>query len=124
MEKAKTVAFERADILIAEIRASEKKASELIEAAQKEADNLISHAQLNALTILKEEEDKAIKNREYELAIRWRDSIYKLERNLDIYDFVHIIDQMRAENRLGKYRELAKIYKEQYNKLVQGQPDK
>ncbi len=74
--------------------------------------------------ILKKEEKRAVERGEYELAIRWRDSIYKLEKKLDVYDFVHIIDQMWAENRLGEYEALAQKYRESYRKLTPGQPDK
>lgn len=76
------------------------------------------------LEVLKKEEEQAVGREEYELAIRWRDSRYKLEKGLDIYDFVHIVDQMRTEGRLGKYEELAQKFREQYKKFVPGQPDK
>jgi hypothetical protein len=76
------------------------------------------------LKILREEEKKAVVNREYELAIRWRDSIYKLEKGLDVYDFVHIIDQMRAEGKLDQYQDLARKFRDAYNKLSPGQPEK
>ncbi len=76
------------------------------------------------VAILKVEEKNAVERHEYELAIRWRDSRYKLEKGLDMYDFVHIVDQMRAEGKMGKYNELAAKFRDQYKKFVPGQADK
>lgn len=76
------------------------------------------------IAILQDEEKMAVERCEYELAIRWRDSRYKLEKGLDIYDFVHIVDQMRLEGKMGEYEELAAKYREEYKKFVPGQADK
>ncbi len=76
------------------------------------------------LVLLKNEEQQAIERGEYELAIRWRDSRYKLEHGLDIYDLIHVVDQMRAEGKMGEYEALAKKYREEHHRLVPGQPDK
>ncbi len=78
------------------------------------------HALLDALKL---EEERAISNREYEQAIKWRDSIYKLEKDLDIYDAVHIMDLFRAEADISKFEEFLKEYKEKYNILSKGQPE-
>jgi hypothetical protein len=75
------------------------------------------------IEILKKELEKAVTRREFEQAIRWRDSIYKLEHGLDIYNLVHIVDQLRAEGRLGEYARLTEKYKKKYKKIVPGQPE-
>jgi len=75
------------------------------------------------IEILKKELEKAISRQEFEQVIRWRDSIYKLEHGLDIYSLVHIVDQLRAEGRLGEYAKLTEKYKERYKKIVSGQPE-
>lgn len=76
------------------------------------------------LEILRKEMKKATEREEFEAAIRWRDAIYKLERSLDIYDVVHVVDQLRSEEKLGEYAALTEKYKKQYRKLAPGQPDK
>lgn len=76
------------------------------------------------LDALKIEEQRARKNREYEQAIKWRDAQYKLERDLDIYDAVHVMDLFRAEGDFDKFEKILKEYKDQYNLLSKGQPDK
>lgn len=74
---------------------------------------------LDALAI----EEKAVASRrEYEQAIKWRDARYKLEKDLDIYDAVHIIDQFRNDGNFDKFQEILKEYKEKYNFLSKGQP--
>lgn len=75
------------------------------------------------LEILKTEEKKAASRGEYEQAIKWRDARYKLKQGLDIYDTIHIVDQMRMEGKLGDYKKLTKKYRERYEKLVPGQPE-
>ncbi|MBI4999227.1 hypothetical protein HZB97_00465, partial [Candidatus Gottesmanbacteria bacterium] len=75
------------------------------------------------IEILKKELEKAVTRREFEQAIRWRDSIYKLEHGLDIYNLVHIVDQLRAEGRLGEYARLTEKYKKRYKRIVSGQPE-
>lgn len=38
--------------------------------------------------------DKAAKNREYEKAIKWRDAVKKLDQGTDIYDVLHVVDEL------------------------------
>lgn len=49
------------------------------------------------LMILEFEDEmkKAIDNLEFEKAIKWRDAIYKLKEETDIYDVLHVIDDLR-----------------------------
>lgn len=75
------------------------------------------------IEILKKEMAIAVSRQEFEQAIRWRDSIYKLEHGLDIYNLVHVVDQLRAEGRLGEYAKLTEEYKKKYQKLTPGQPE-
>ncbi|MBU2579329.1 UvrB/UvrC motif-containing protein [Patescibacteria group bacterium] len=49
------------------------------------------------LIILEFEDEmkKAIKKQEFEKAIKWRDAIYKLKAGVDIYDVLHVVDDLR-----------------------------
>ena len=75
------------------------------------------------LQALKEEEVKAREVREYEKAIKWRDSQYKLERDLDIYDAVHIMDIFRLEGNFDRFKEILQEYKDKYKEISKGQPE-
>jgi len=75
------------------------------------------------LEALKKQEKKASENREYEQAIKWRDAQYKLERDLDIYDAVHIMDLFRLEGDFKQFEKLLEKYREEYKKLSKGQPE-
>ncbi len=75
------------------------------------------------LEALGEEEKKAASNREYEKAIKWRDSQYKLERDLDIYDAVHVLDVFRVEGDFKRFEEILAKHKELYKKISIGQPE-
>lgn len=75
------------------------------------------------LKALKDEEMAAAGRREYESAIKWRDSQYKLERDLDIYDAVHVIDLFRAEGNFAKFEEYLKDYRKRYREVSKGQPE-
>lgn len=75
------------------------------------------------LEALKIQERKAAENREYEQAIKWRDGQYKLERDLDIYDAVHILDLFRNEGDFDKFNEILSEYKNQFRKISKGQPE-
>ncbi|TSC53704.1 MAG: Alpha-galactosidase [Microgenomates group bacterium LiPW_16] len=82
------------------------------------------HGEYEAIIeILKKELAKAVARQEFEQAIRWRDSIYKLEHGLDIYSLIHVVDQLRAEGRLGEYARLTEKYKKRYKRIVGGQPE-
>ncbi len=73
------------------------------------------------LSVLEKEERSAAKRGEYEQAAKWRDGRFKLENGLDVYDAMHIVDQLRAEGRLGNFSKLTKKYKDRYRLLVPGQ---
>lgn len=76
------------------------------------------------LEALKIQEENARNSREYEQAIKWRDAQYKLEKDLDIYDAVHIMDLFRVEGDYQKFQELLAEHKAKYLELSKGQPDK
>lgn len=75
------------------------------------------------LEALKIQEKKASDNREYEQAIKWRDGQYKLERDLDIYDAVHILDLFRNEGDFEKFNEILSEYKNKFREISKGQPE-
>ncbi len=75
------------------------------------------------LDMMKDLEKKAAKSGEYEKAILWRDSIYKLETKLDIYDTINAIDLLRVEIPHEKVEATINKYKEQYQKIRGGQPE-
>ncbi len=41
-----------------------------------------------------DEMEKAAKKREFEKAVKWRDAIMKLEQGTDIYDVLHVVDEL------------------------------
>ena len=73
------------------------------------------------LSVLKKEERLAAKRGEYEQAARWRDARVKLDKGLDVYDAMHIVDQLRAEGRMGNFPKLTKKYNAKFRRLVPGQ---
>jgi len=73
---------------------------------------------------------RASRNRNYEKAILWRDAIWKLKTKNDIYDLVHAVNLLRIElpeefRQIDpKLNELFNKYKEKYDKIKPGQPEK
>jgi len=84
------------------------------------AEEGVYHAFMNMMSKL---EKKAVKNREYEQAILWRDAMYKLEHKTDIYDTINAIDLLRAEVPNKEVEKTIERYKEQYRKMRGGQPE-
>ncbi len=68
-------------------------------------------------------EQKAVENREYEKAVLWRDAVYKLERKLDIYEAINIIDLVRLEIPYEEVEKTIEKYKDEYRKIRGGQPE-
>lgn len=75
------------------------------------------------IDMMKSLEEKAVKRGEYEKAILWRDSIYKLENKLDIYDTVNAIDLLRVEIPHQEVEETLDRYTEKYKAMRGGQPE-
>ena len=68
-------------------------------------------------------EKEAIKKREYEKAILWRDAAYKLKNKLDIYDTISAIDLLRVEIPHEEVEKTVEEYKEKYRQIHGGQPE-
>ena len=66
---------------------------------------------------------EAAKKGEYEKAILWRDSIYKLQNKLDIYDTINAIDLLRIEIPHNEVEATIEKYKEKYREIRGGQPE-
>lgn len=75
------------------------------------------------MDMMKELEKKAVENREYEKAILWRDSMYKLENKLDIYDTINAIDLLRIEIPNKEVEDIILKYKDRYREIRGGQPE-
>ncbi|OGZ34667.1 MAG: hypothetical protein A2174_02555 [Candidatus Portnoybacteria bacterium RBG_13_41_18] len=75
------------------------------------------------IDMMKKLEKKAARAGEYEKAILWRDSIFKLENRLDIYDTISAIDLLRVEIPNEQVEKTIAKYKEQYSKIRGGQPE-
>jgi len=76
------------------------------------------------LELLKEEELKSSSSKEYEQAIKWRDAQMKLEKGFDVYDSVHVIDQLMGFVDFKRYEDLVEKYRKEYRYINSGQPEK
>ena len=75
------------------------------------------------IDLMKQQEEKAAQNREYEAAVLWRDAIYKLENKLDIYDALHVVDMLRIQIGNEEVEKVIAEYKQQYRQIRGGQPE-
>lgn len=75
------------------------------------------------IDMMKKLEREAAKKGEYEKAILWRDSIYKLQNKLDIYDTINAIDLLRVEIPHKEVEETIEKYKDKYRQIRGGQPE-
>ena len=75
------------------------------------------------IDMMKKLEREAAKKGEYEKAILWRDSIYKLQNKLDIYDTINAIDLLRVEIPHKEVEEMIEKYKDKYRQIRGGQPE-
>jgi len=75
------------------------------------------------LEMMEKLEKKAVKEREYEKAILWRDAAYKLKNKLDIYDTINAIDLLRVEIPYEEVEKTIEEYKEKYRQIRGGQPE-
>jgi aspartokinase-like uncharacterized kinase len=67
---------------------------------------------------------EAAKKKNFERAILWRDAIWKLETKNDIYDAIHAVDLLRLEVPDPQLKKLMDRYKENYEKIKPGQPER
>lgn len=75
------------------------------------------------IELMRQLETKAVAKREYEKAILWRDAVYKLEHNLDIYDALNAIELVRLEIPDPEIAAMIEKYKERYFTIRGGQPE-
>lgn len=75
------------------------------------------------MTMMKNLEKKAARSREYEKAILWRDSAYKLSHKLDIYDTINAVDLLRVEMPHEEVEKTIEKYKGKYRAIRGGQPE-
>lgn len=75
------------------------------------------------IDMMKGLEKSAAENGEYEKAILWRDSLYKLQNKLDIYDTINAIDLLRIEIPHEQVEKIIEQYKEKYRSIRGGQPE-
>jgi hypothetical protein len=72
------------------------------------------------LIILEFEDEmkKAIENLEFEKAIKWRDAIYKLKEGTDIYDVLHVVDDLRIVRYLPSLKSFYEHFLDEFSPLV------
>jgi peptidoglycan/xylan/chitin deacetylase (PgdA/CDA1 family) len=75
------------------------------------------------IDMMKKLEKEAAKKGEYEKAILWRDAIFKLKNELDIYDTINAIDLLRVEIPHEEVEKTIEKYKSEYSKIRGGQPE-
>jgi len=75
------------------------------------------------IDMMKKLEAEAAKHGEYEKAILWRDSLFKLQNKLDIYDTINAIDLLRVEIPHEEVEKTIEKYKERYREIRGGQPE-
>ncbi len=75
------------------------------------------------IDMMKRQEQEAVERHEYEKAILWRDSIFKLENKLDIYDTLNAIDLLRIQIPNSEVEETIMKYKDKYRAIRGGQPE-
>jgi alpha-amylase/alpha-mannosidase (GH57 family) len=73
------------------------------------------------LDLIRSEEQAAVKRGDYEAAILWRDSSYKLEHKLDIYDAWYVTDLLKYRLPNGRVQEVIDEYKAQFDHIRGGQ---
>ncbi|MBU1016577.1 hypothetical protein KJ678_00220 [Patescibacteria group bacterium] len=76
------------------------------------------------LELLAQEEKNSVVRCEYEQAIRWRDAQTKLKNENDVYDVVHVIDQLRQFVDFKRYEDLVLKYQKEYKFINAGQPER
>ncbi len=75
------------------------------------------------IEMMKNLEKIAAEKGEYEKAILWRDSVYKFQNKLDIYDAVNAIDLLRIEMPNEAVERTIEKYKDKYRAIRGGQPE-
>lgn len=73
-----------------------------------------------------DEMKKAARNLEFEKAIKWRDAIYKLNTGSDVFDVLHVVDELQAIRKIPSLKplllqensEISKFAKRYFQKLA------
>ncbi len=66
-----------------------------------------------------DEMNKAVKAREFEKAIKWRDAIHKLKSGTDIYDVMHVVDDLRQSRQLPSLKDFWEYYSGEFSNYAQ-----
>jgi len=66
-----------------------------------------------------DEMNKAVKAKEFEKAIKWRDAIHKLKSGTDIYDVMHVIDDLRQSRQLPALKDFWEYYSSEFSDYAQ-----
>jgi hypothetical protein len=75
------------------------------------------------IDMMKKLETEAVAKKEYEKAIMWRDAVYKIDKKLDIYDAINIIDLVRLQIPNEEIEKMLDVYTAKYKKIRGGQPE-
>lgn len=75
------------------------------------------------IDMMRDQEKQAAARGEYEKAILWRDSVYKIENKSDIYDAINAIDLLRIDISNEKVEHILDEYTARYKKIRGGQPE-
>lgn len=76
------------------------------------------------LAFLRIQMEKAAKKNEYEQAILWRDAIHKIEKKLDMYDAIHVIDLLRTRVPHHEIEDFLASFKTKFERMRSGQPER
>ncbi len=81
--------------------------------------NRVLAGQFNAMVLEFEDEmNKAIKDQEFEKAIKWRDAIYKLKNGMDIYDVLHVVDDLHQTRHLPSLKDFWEHSPEEFSSFA------
>jgi len=76
--------------------------------------------QFNSMILEFEDQmNKAIKAQEFEKAIKWRDAIYKLKSGADVYDVLHVVDDLRQVRYLPSLKDFWEYSSEDFSEFAQ-----
>lgn len=73
------------------------------------------------ISMMSELETKFAKKGQYEMAILWRDAIYKLDKRLDIFETMNAVDLVRVHIPNADVEKIIEKYKEKFRKIRSGQ---
>lgn len=81
--------------------------------------NRVLAGQFNAMILEFEDQmNKAVEDQEFEKAIKWRDAIYKLKNGMDIYDVLHVVDDLRQVRHLPSLKDYWEYSPEEFSSFA------